>query len=122
MGIQEELLIKAKTNKGVYLLQLTGDITKKSGKQLLEWHNWEAGLPEQSEKLILDLGRVNYINSSGIADLIRLVRIGKDGLYKSGCFGLNYHYEKLFHMVGLTKWLTIYPSEWAAMDTETEVG
>ncbi|MBP1933499.1 STAS domain-containing protein [Ammoniphilus resinae] len=122
MDKQVELQIQAKLNKGVYLVQLTGDITKKSGKQLLDWHHWEAGLPGQSKRLVLDFGRVNYINSAGIGDLIRLVRMGKDGLYQSGCFGLNYHYEKLFHMVGLTRWLTIYPSEWAALDTETEVG
>lgn len=111
-----ELEIKCETKKEVFLLRLAGDLTKVSGDELLKWHAWEAGLPEGAARLVIDFSQVPYINSAGIAALIRLVRIGKDGLYQAGCFGVNYHYEKLFKMVGLTRWLTIYPSEWTALE------
>lgn len=111
-----ELTIKEEIKSGVYLLRLSGDITKNSGDVLLQWRNWESGLPDGLTTLLVDFSRVSYINSAGIAALIRLFRIGNGGLYRSGCFNLHYHYEKLFIMVGLNKYLKLYPSEWSAIE------
>jgi stage II sporulation protein AA (anti-sigma F factor antagonist) len=113
----KELTIREEIKSNTYILRFTGDITKDSGNMLLLWRNWENGLPEGIKVLIADFSKINYINSAGIAALIRLFRIGRDGLYKSRSFGLNYHYEKLFRMVGLDKYLTFYPSEWSALDS-----
>lgn len=115
MDTQEELHITGEHKKNAFVLRLKGDITKKSGEELLKWMDWEGGLPEQLPRLVLDLSSVTYINSAGIAYLIRLVRLGNAGAFETACFGTSYHYEKLFVMVGLTRWLTIYPSEWAAL-------
>jgi len=112
---KQELIIQGERKKDVYLLRLQGDITKPSGEELLRWVDWEKGLPDQLPRLVLDLSSVPYINSAGIAYLIRLVRLGQEGGFETSCFGVSYHYEKLFQMVGLTRWLTICPSEWAAM-------
>lgn len=111
-----ELTIKEELKSDVYILRLSGDITKNSGDFLLQWRSWETGLPEGKTALLVDFSRVSYINSAGIAALIRLFRIGSSGLYRSGCFNLHYHYEKLFLMVGLNKYLKLYPSEWSAME------
>ncbi|MDT3705113.1 MAG: STAS domain-containing protein [Thermincola sp.] len=111
-----ELIIKEEIKEGVFLLHLTGDITKTSGDELLRWRKWEEGLPEGIPCLIINFDEVQYINSAGIAALIRLVRLGVNDRYRSGCYGLSYHYEKLFTMVGLTKYIRIFPSEWAAVD------
>lgn len=110
-----ELIIKEEIKPDVYILRLSGDITKTSGDALLQWRNWEAGLPDGIAALLVDFSRVSYINSAGIAALIRFFRFG-GGLYRSGCFGLHYHYEKLFTMVGLNKYLRVYPSEWSAVE------
>lgn len=111
-----ELIIEEEIKPCVYMLRLSGDITKTSGDVLLQWRNWEAGLPDGITALLIDFSGVSYINSSGIAALIRLFRFGNGGLYRSACFGLHYHYEKLFTMVGLNKYLRIYPSEWSAVE------
>lgn len=113
---ENELTIKEEIKSGAYLLRLSGDITKNSGDVLLQRRNWEAGLPEGLTVLLVDFSCVSYMNSAGIAALIRLFRIGSGGLYRSGCFNLHYHYEKLFMMVGLNKYLTLYPSEWSAIE------
>ena len=110
------LSISEETRQGVYILRLAGEITKDAGEELLRWRNWESGLPGGETSLMVDFSKVTYINSAGIAALIRLFRLGSTGLYLSLCFGLNYHYEKLFIMVGLNKYLTIYPNEWIALD------
>lgn len=114
--MNKELSIISEIKGEILLLRLEGDITKESGDELLKWHEWEGGLPDGTTSLVIDFARVPYINSAGLAALIRLVRIGKNGLYRSRCFGVNYHHEKLFTMVGLTRWLSIYHSEWAALE------
>lgn len=111
-----ELIIKEEIKSDVYILRLSGDITKNSSYALLKWRNWESGLPDRITVLLVDFSGVSYINSAGIAALIRLFRLGSGGLYRSGCFNLHYHYEKLFLMVGLNKYLKIYPSEWSAVE------
>lgn len=120
--MEKELLLKEVVKQGFYLLILTGDITKTSGEELLAWRNWEEGLGSDINTYILDFSKVKYINSAGIAALIRLLRILPEGRYRTGCFGLSYHYEKLFKMVGLVRYLRIYPSEWAAMEGLREEG
>ena len=110
------LSISEETKQGVYILRLSGEITKETGDELLRWRTWESGLPGGETTLMVDFSKVSYINSAGIAALIRLFRSGSSGLYLSICFGLHYHYEKLFTMVGLNKYLTVYPNEWIALD------
>lgn len=112
----KELIIKEEIKPEVLILRLSGEITKDSGDELLKCRNWESGLPEGITSLLMDFSKVSYINSAGIAALIRLFRLGSGGLYRSCCFGLHYHYEKLFTMVGLNKYLTVFPSEWSAME------
>lgn len=120
--MEKELTLREAVKQGFYLLYLTGDITKTSGELLLTWRNWEEGLGADIHSFILDFSKVEYINSAGIAALIRLLRILPGGRYRTGCFGLSYHYEKLFKMVGLARYLRIYPTEWAAMEGMSEEG
>lgn len=120
--MEQELTIRDEWNAGVYILHLSGDLTRTSGERLLKHRDWQNGLAENSRALLLDFTNVQYINSAGIAALIRLVRLGAGAqeLYRSGCYGLSYHYEKLFRMVGLERFLAVYPSEWAAVDEMKE--
>lgn len=111
-----ELSIREEIKSDIYILRLSGDVTKEAGDILLQWRDWGTGLPGGLAYILVDFAGVKYINSAGIAALIRLVRMGANGKYSAGCFNLHYHYEKLFSMVGLNKYLHIYPSEWAAMD------
>lgn len=120
--MEKELALKEVVKQGFYLLCLTGDITKTSGEFLLTWRNWEEGLGSDIHSFILDFSKVEYINSAGIAALLRLLRSLPEERCRTGCFGLNYHYEKLFKMVGLTRYLRIYPAEQAAMEGLQEEG
>lgn len=114
--MEKELTITGETKSGITLLHLSGDITKTSGEALLRWQKWEEGLEDGNHALLINFTNVSYINSAGIASLIRLVRLGTRGRYRTACYGLHYHYEKLFKMVGLTTCMEIFPSEWAAID------
>lgn len=97
------------------VLDLRGDLTKEQESPLLGMRSWEEGLGGDKEHLILNLTDVTYINSSGIAILIRLVRWGAKGGYRTSAFGVTPHYQKLFRMVGLTETMLIYPNEYSAL-------
>lgn len=111
-----ELDIVEEIKDKVLILHLHGDITKASGDYLLRHKEWDQSLGSEISGVALDFSKVDYINSSGIASLIRLARLLSKGPYPIGCYNLTFHYEKLFKMVGLLKIITIFPSEWAAVE------
>ncbi|WP_225442582.1 STAS domain-containing protein [Paenibacillus lycopersici] len=97
------------------VLELSGELTKSAEATLL------AGLEQQKELglgirfLALDLTKVEYINSGGMAVLIRLARMGSKAGVHTFSWGVTPHYEKLFRMVGLTEYMMIYPNEFAVI-------
>lgn len=97
-------------------LTLHGDVTKQSEEALFGLRPWQEGLDGAKMFLVIDFTDVPYINSAGIALLIRLVRIGLKAGYRTFAFGVSAHYQKLFRMVGLTEYMAIYPSEYAVAE------
>jgi stage II sporulation protein AA (anti-sigma F factor antagonist) len=97
------------------VLDLHGDISKEAEYRLLTSRDWSSGPGDGKTALILNFSRVSYINSIGIAVLIRLVR----ALEQAGCrtlaCGLSIHYQKIFRMVGLTEYVLLFPNEFAAI-------
>lgn len=114
--MEQEIDISLEEHKGVFLLKLTGDLTKTTGEKLLKYHPWENGLPDGCSILVIDFEEVPYINSAGIAYLFRMAKLLHENGVSIRTFGLEYHYEKMFHIVGLTKFIQFYPSEWAAVE------
>jgi len=98
------------------LLTLSGDLTKQAEETLFGLRSWQDGLEDGKPFLLIDFAEVPYINSAGIALLIRLVRLGRKAGYRSFAFGVSGHYQKLFRMVGLTEYMAIYPSEHAVAE------
>lgn len=93
------------------IYDLEGDLSQQSEDALYGLRNWEQE-PERGQRFVIfNLTRVSYINSIGIAVLIRIVR----ALRQSGCqvfaYGATPHYQKLFRIVGLSEHMPIYPSE-----------
>lgn len=57
--------------------------------------------------LLLDFTEVDYINSAGIALLIKLLRGTRAAGTTVRVIGLSDHYRRIFRMVGLTQYLEI---------------
>ena len=97
------------------ILELHGDLSKASEVELLGLYDWERGLEQDKRFLVINFSNVPYINSIGIAVLIRIVRaLSKTGIRTFG-YGLSPHYQKLFRMVGLTGYMMIYPDEYSIL-------
>lgn len=97
----------------VSLICLRGDISSASKEAVLAaCHK----LGSTASRVLLDFTGVEYINSSGIAIVIQmLLEASKTGSRSIGIFGLSSHFRKVFNMVGISKYATIYENEAAAL-------
>jgi len=97
------------------VLKLSGELTKAAENGLLSGLENEVELGKSIRFMALDLTKVTYINSGGMAVLIRLARMGRKAGVHTFAWGVTAHYEKLFRMVGLTEYLMLYPNEFAVI-------
>ena len=105
-------LISAAGNS-VAVLRFEGDIASTSKDAVLGTYQ---GLPKESSKLILlDFTKVDYINSSGIALVIQLLIEAANSEQKISAFGLSPHFNKVFTMVGITKYAGLFSDQSEAL-------
>jgi anti-anti-sigma factor len=91
----------------VTVLRLEGDIASTSKEAVLGTYQ---GLTKSTSRLILlDFTNVDYINSSGIALIIQLLIEAANAGQKVHAFGLSTHFNKVFTMVGITKYANLTP-------------
>jgi anti-anti-sigma factor len=95
----------------ITVLRYAGDITSASKDAVLGRYQ---ELPGNTKCILLDFSAVDYLNSSGIALIIQMmIAAGKSG-QNIQTFGLKPHFQKVFAMVGITKYTTLHPNETAA--------
>lgn len=95
------------------ILGFSGDISSASKETILgAWH----ALNTAASHVLLDFTAVDYINSSGIAIIIQmLLEAAQSGRQTIGIFGLTPHFQKVFTMVGISKYAALYKDEAAAL-------
>ena len=94
-------------------LRFSGDISSVSKDAIVG--TYQALDKAVHKRLLLDFKGVEYLNSSGIALVIQvLMEASKSGQTVAIC-GLTPHFTKVFTMVGITKYATLYPDEAAAV-------
>jgi anti-sigma B factor antagonist len=94
----------------VSVLRFTGDISSGSRDAVIGSYE---GL-SKSIPVLLDFSKVDYINSSGIALVIQVMMEANKSGQKVSAFGLTPHFQKVFTMVGITKYASLYPDEASA--------
>jgi len=94
------------------LLRFQGDITSTSKAVILDAYR---ALPAGTDKIVLDFTKVEYLNSSGIAILIQLLMEAHKTAQTIHSFGLSAHFQKVFAMVGITKYTHLYQDEATAL-------
>ena len=93
----------------VTVLRVEGDISSTSKEAVLGAYQ---ALPKETTKLLLlDFTKVDYINSSGIALVIQLLIEASNAKQKVLAFGLSPHFNKVFTMVGITKYAGLFASQ-----------
>jgi anti-anti-sigma factor len=100
--------INFETHGGVTIMSIRGDITAFSEAKLNEAYC--SATERGAVCLLLKVAADAYINSGGIAVLIQILAQTKRNRQAIGITGLSEHFKKIFAMVGITKFATIYPS------------
>lgn len=111
MPPQAQTKAKVEMNGPVAVLRFEGDVTSASKDAVLG--AYEKLTPEAKE-ILLDFSKVQYLNSSGIAIVIQLLMEANKSERKVQTFGLTPHFQKVFTMLGLTKYTALHPNESAA--------
>jgi anti-anti-sigma factor len=97
----------------ITVLRFAGDITSTSQAAVLGTHE---GLPENVKRILLDFSKVEYLNSSGIALVIQMMIAANKRRQEIQTFGLTKHFQKVFTMVGITKYTKLHVDEQTACD------
>ncbi len=103
----------ASSGATVTALHFTGDISSASKEAVLG--TYQALDQTLHPVLLLDFKGVEYLNSSGIALVIQVLMSAAKASQKVAISGLTPHFIKVFTMVGITKYATLYPDEAAAL-------
>jgi anti-sigma B factor antagonist len=111
MALPAQTKAKVERNGSLAVLRFEGDVTSTSKEAVLGSYE---KLPGDTTEILLDFSKVQYLNSSGIALVIQLLMEANKSGQKVQTFGLTPHFQKVFTMLGLTKYTTLHPSESAA--------
>ena len=105
--------ISIRTKGDVSIIDIKGEVTAVTGQPIEDayQHVTAAG----TKKILLAFASDCYINSGGIAILIGILSQSKKKEQAVRMTGLSPHFQKIFAMVGLTKYAQIRPSEEAAL-------
>jgi anti-anti-sigma factor len=98
--------ITFETHGLVTLLDIKGDVTTDSDPFLKD--AYQNATDQGTSKILLKFDHEAYINSGGIAVLIQLLAETKRNKQQVGITGLSDHFNKIFNMVGITKFAKIY--------------
>ncbi|MDE3201679.1 MAG: STAS domain-containing protein [Acidobacteriota bacterium] len=105
--------LNSHTGQPIAILRFEGNISSCSHDAVLRTYQ---SLPKASSKIVLlDFTHVNYLNSSGIALIIKLLLEATSSARQISAFGLSPHFIKVFTMVGITKYVRLFANQSEAL-------
>ncbi len=105
-------MVKDRAEMPMAVLRFSGDISSTSRDAVLGTYS---RLDRNNARaVLLDFSKVDYINSSGIALVIQLMIEARKAGQCVSVFGLTPHFQKVFTMVGITKYASLHPDEMSA--------
>lgn len=105
--------ISSRTEGDVCVIAIKGDVTAAIADPLEEAYGQLSRTG--ATKFVVSFAPDAYINSGGIAVLIGIVSEGTKKGQTIRMTGLSSHFQKIFAMVGLTRYAKIFPNEAAAV-------
>ncbi|MCX6137759.1 MAG: STAS domain-containing protein [Ignavibacteriales bacterium] len=100
---------------GVGIINLMGDVTPFSEKEVMDIY--EQLTRENYGNILLNFAEAAYINSGGIAIIISIVTEGRKKNQTIAVCSLTPHFQKIFDMIGLTEYVTLHPTQDAALSS-----
>jgi anti-anti-sigma factor len=107
--MSKDIKITTSTKGDAAVLTIKGDLTAVTGESLAEAYDNDS--VSAAARLVLCFDKACYINSGGLAFLIDIASKGRKKKQKICVTGLSDHFQKIFHMVGLSRCMDICSSE-----------
>jgi anti-anti-sigma factor len=105
--------ISVRPKGDVSIIEIRGDVTAVSGQPIEE--AYQNVTVTGAKKILLAFASDCYINSGGIAILIGILSQARKKEQVIRMTGLSQHFQKIFSMVGITKYAQVFPAEDSAL-------
>jgi anti-sigma B factor antagonist len=105
----EEIQVNLRLEDKLAVVDLAGDVTSLAEKKLLA--AYEKAVAQKTKCIVLNFGGVSYVNSAGMSILITLLTRSQNQGVALRAFGLSPHFQKIFEMVGLLKYIPHFVNE-----------
>lgn len=103
-----ETVINLDKQNGIMILDIKGNITAFS--EPIFDDAYKKANEQDASKILLKFYEDAYINSSGIGALLKILKEAKRNNQTVVITGISPHFQKIFHMTGVTKFAKIYNS------------
>ncbi len=111
--MEQQLKVNRRQQKDFGVIELIGDVTTLAEEPVMSaYHELDAG---GAKKILLKFNQASYINSAGLAIIIGVVSDARKKKQPVGVFGLSSHFKKVFDMIGLTDYLSVFETEEEAL-------
>jgi len=104
-----EIQVNLRLEDKLALIDLNGDVTAFAEKRITS--AYERAAAQKLKAVILNFSNVGYINSAGMAIIISLLTKAQGGNERLCAFGLSPHFQKIFDLVGLLKYVPHFANE-----------
>ena len=107
--MQNTTRTETRVKNDIGIIDIEGEVTSFSEEVLSK--SYEDLSAEGLNKICFNFDQVKYINSAGMAVLISILTQSRKREQTLRCFGLTEHFQKIFDMVGITKYMAHFEDE-----------
>jgi anti-anti-sigma factor len=104
-----ELHAAVRERGGVPVIDLTGEVNSSAEDALSE--AYAKATAGGTDSVVLNFAHADYINSTGIALIVRLLAQARTSGIEVKAFGLSDHYREIFEITRLADFMTITDNE-----------
>lgn len=105
--------VETRVRDKIGILDISGEVTGFSEKIIEE--AYEKFSKDGLKKISLNFEQVSYINSAGMAIIIGILTQSRKRGQTLRAWGLTEHFQKIFDMVGISKYMDHFGSETEAL-------
>ena len=111
--MDKDIKVSACHKGSVVIISIQGNITADTGEVVASMYQRDSVV--NSPKILLRFDKDCYINSGGLVPFIDIATEGRKKNQKINICGLSDYFQKIFHMIGLTRFMLVFSSEEEAM-------
>ncbi|UCC86476.1 MAG: STAS domain-containing protein [Anaerolineales bacterium] len=104
----DDIQVTVRFEKGATIIDMAGDVTTFAEEAINK--AYQDASSNGAHNIVFNFRENDYINSAGIAILIGIVTEARKRDQRLLMAGLSGHFQKIFRMIGLTQYATLYPT------------